>query len=146
MQVARDDGTVTFTSIFPACYSGRRPHIHFEVYPDQDSIADASNAVAISQVALPQDVCETVYATTRYEDSVTNLSELSLASDNVFGNDEAALQLATVTGDTSMGYKVSLAAAVDPTTTPAGGEAPAPPGSDGTPPGAPPSGARPSSA
>lgn len=27
-----DTGTVTFTSIFPACYSGRWPHIHFEVY------------------------------------------------------------------------------------------------------------------
>ncbi len=27
-------GTVTFTSIFPAAYSGRWPHIHFEVYSD----------------------------------------------------------------------------------------------------------------
>src|SRR4029453_1536909 len=27
------NGQVTFTSIFPACYSGRWPHIHFEVYP-----------------------------------------------------------------------------------------------------------------
>ena len=26
------DGTVSFTSIFPACYRGRWPHIHFEVY------------------------------------------------------------------------------------------------------------------
>ena len=35
-QVADDDGIVRFTSIFPACYSGRWPHIHFEVYPDRD--------------------------------------------------------------------------------------------------------------
>ena len=27
------DGTVTFTTIFPGCYSGRWPHVHFEVYP-----------------------------------------------------------------------------------------------------------------
>ena len=27
------DGNVTFTTIFPACYSGRWPHMHFEVYP-----------------------------------------------------------------------------------------------------------------
>ena len=33
VQAAGDDGMVTFTSIFPACYSGRWPHIHFEVYP-----------------------------------------------------------------------------------------------------------------
>ena len=31
-QEADANGTVTFQSIFPACYSGRWPHIHFEVY------------------------------------------------------------------------------------------------------------------
>ncbi len=34
------NGVVSFTSIFPACYSGRWPHVHFEVYP---SVADATN-------------------------------------------------------------------------------------------------------
>ena len=33
VQEADDTGLVTFTSIFPACYPGRWPHIHFEVYP-----------------------------------------------------------------------------------------------------------------
>ena len=33
VQETDDDGSVTFTSIFPAAYSGRWPHIHFEVYP-----------------------------------------------------------------------------------------------------------------
>ena len=33
VQAADDDGVVTFQSIFPACYPGRWPHIHFEVYP-----------------------------------------------------------------------------------------------------------------
>ena len=56
------DGRVTFTSIFPACYSGRWPHIHFEVYPDQAAITDAGNAIATSQVALPKDACDKVYA------------------------------------------------------------------------------------
>ena len=31
VQVAGADGKVAFTSIFPACYSGRWPHIHFVV-------------------------------------------------------------------------------------------------------------------
>ena len=39
------DGTVTFTSIFPAAYSGRWPHIHFEVYPSLD---DGDHAPATS--------------------------------------------------------------------------------------------------
>ena len=31
VQVADADGNVTFTTIFPGCYDGRWPHIHFEV-------------------------------------------------------------------------------------------------------------------
>ncbi|MFC4857495.1 intradiol ring-cleavage dioxygenase [Actinophytocola glycyrrhizae] len=113
VQIADSAGKVTFTSVFPACYDGRWPHIHFEVYPDQASITDAANAVATSQVALPQDVCEAVYAESGYEDSVANLSRVSLAGDNVFGDDDGALQLATVTGDVASGYTVVLAVGVD---------------------------------
>ena len=44
VQVADADGMVSFTSIYPGCYSGRWPHIHFEVYPDADSITDSMEA------------------------------------------------------------------------------------------------------
>jgi protocatechuate 3,4-dioxygenase beta subunit len=134
VQMADAAGKVTFTSIFPACYDGRWPHIHFEVYPTESSTSDAANAIATSQVALPQDVCETVYAEDGYEDSVGNLSRVSLASDNVFGDDGAALQLATVTGDVAGGYTVKLAVGVDTTTEPTGGGAPGGGGPGGTPP------------
>ncbi|MFF2840681.1 hypothetical protein [Paenarthrobacter sp. NPDC057981] len=79
-----------------------------------------------------------------YKGSSSNLSQVSLTSDNVFGDDGGALQLAQVTGDTSSGYHVALTAAVDTATTPSAGGAPSggmPPGggSGGTPPtGAPP--------
>ena len=136
VQIAGADGTVSFTSVFPAAYSGRWPHIHFEVYPDQAGIADAANAIATSQVALPLDVCETVYAQPGYEQSVANLAETSLTEDNVFGDDAAATQLATVTGDVTSGYAVSLAVGVDTTTTPTGGQLTG----DGAPAGAPPGG------
>ncbi|NKE10266.1 intradiol ring-cleavage dioxygenase [Kocuria subflava] len=125
VQVVDGQGKVTFTSIFPACYSGRWPHIHFEVYPDQASITDSTNAIATSQVALPQDVCDTVYATSGHESSVTNLAQLSLDTDNVFGDDGGATQLATATGSVSSGYKVSLTARVDTNTEPTGGSMPA---------------------
>ncbi|HEX6355203.1 intradiol ring-cleavage dioxygenase [Actinophytocola sp.] len=139
VQVADSSGKVTFTSIFPACYSGRWPHIHFEVYPDQASITDVANVIATSQVALPQDVCATVYTESGYEDSVNNLSQVSLSNDNVFGDDGGASQLGTVTGDVSSGYKVTLNVGVD-TTTSAGGGGGTPPGGGG---GTPPSGGNP---
>ena len=134
VQVADANGTVTFSSIFPACYSGRWPHIHSEVYPDQAGITDVSSVIATSQVALPQDVCEQVYAQPGYEASVNNLAQVSLQTDNVFGDDGGVSQLATVTGDVASGYSVSLAVGVDTTTTPTGGGAPAG-GPGGMPPG-----------
>ncbi|SDQ51942.1 intradiol ring-cleavage dioxygenase [Microbacterium sp. cf332] len=124
VQIADSSGAVTFTSIVPACYSGRWPHIHFEVYPDANSITDAANAIATSQVALPQDVCESVYALPAYDGSTRNLSQVTLNSDNVFGDDGGALQLATVTGDAASGYTVSLIARVDTRTAPTAAAAP----------------------
>jgi protocatechuate 3,4-dioxygenase beta subunit len=135
VQVADGNGTVTFTSVFPACYSGRWPHVHFEIYPDQASITNSTTAIATSQVALPQDVCDTVYATPGYEASVGNLAQLSLDSDNVFGDDGGVSQLATVTGDVAGGYTVALTVGVDTATTPTGGDRA--PGADGAPSGAP---------
>ena len=154
VQVAGADGVVRFTSIVPACYTGRWPHIHFEVYPDQAGIADASTAIATSQVALPQATCAQVYAVPGYERSVENLTQVTLERDNVFGDDAGASQLATVTGDIITGLTVALAVGVDTTTTPTGGQAVgdgapagAPPGSPGgTPPSGPPPGPRPSGA
>jgi len=131
VQIADASGRVRFTSIFPACYSGRWPHIHFEVYPDQASITSSTKAIATSQVALPEDICKAVYARPGYSASVTNLARVTLQSDNVFGDDGGASQLATVTGDVTNGYTVSLAVGVDTTTAPTGGGGPgggAPPG------------------
>lgn len=140
VQVADQDGLARFTSIFPACYDGRWPHIHFEVYPDQESITDSTNAIATSQVALPEDVCEAVYATSGYETSIDTLSRVSLTSDNVFGDDGGTSQLATVTGDVDTGYTVRLTVGVDTTTEPTGGGGPGGeggPGGDGGPGGKP---------
>ena len=124
VQITDANGVVSFTSIFPGCYSGRWPHIHFEVYPDQASISDSTKAIATSQVALPKTTCDAVYATTGYEASVGNLAKLSLTSDNVFGNDGGVHQLGTATGDTGSGYAVRLTVPVDTRTAPTGGSRP----------------------
>ncbi|WP_200303328.1 intradiol ring-cleavage dioxygenase [Streptomyces adelaidensis] len=100
-------GQVTFTSIFPACYTGRWPHIHFEVYGSLDDATAAQSIVATSQLAFPKDVCDTVYATDGYSQSVSNLGQLSLETDNIF-SDGYDQQLATLEGDTDKGYTATL--------------------------------------
>src|SRR3954452_14356413 len=111
VQEADDSGTVRFTTIFPACYSGRWPHIHFEVYPSLATATSANSKLATSQLALAQDVCETVYATTGYEASVKNLSQVSLSSDNVF-SDGANLETPVVTGSVADGFVIRLTVGV----------------------------------
>jgi protocatechuate 3,4-dioxygenase beta subunit len=124
VQVADADGRVSFTSIYPGCYSGRWPHIHFEVYPDVDSITDSGNAIATSQIAMPESASNEVYVTSTYDGSAENLTKVTLASDNVFGDDSGASQLPTITGDAAGGYTASLVVRIDTTTTPTAGSAP----------------------
>ncbi|TME13430.1 MAG: intradiol ring-cleavage dioxygenase [Chloroflexi bacterium] len=112
VQAAGADGIVTFTSIFPACYSGRWPHIHFEVYPSLEKATNAGNKIATSQVALPEDICNQVYATSGYEQSVQNLAGVSLARDNVFGDDGGVHELGAISGAIAGGLAVDLSVPV----------------------------------
>ncbi len=107
VQEADDDGKVTFTSIFPACYAGRWPHVHFEVYESLDVATASGDITATSQLAFPQDVCDAVYATEGYEQSIQNLSQVSLDSDGIF-SDGYDTQLAVMSGSVSSGYTASL--------------------------------------
>jgi protocatechuate 3,4-dioxygenase beta subunit len=106
------DGVAAFTSIFPGCYAGRWPHVHFEVFPNLAAATDDANKIATSQIALPAEACGAVYATAGYEQSVTNLSQVSLAGDGVFGEDGGVHQLGTATGSIESGYTVELAVPV----------------------------------
>jgi protocatechuate 3,4-dioxygenase beta subunit len=111
VQETDDGGQVKFDTIFPACYSGRWPHIHFEVYPSRAKATNSANKVATSQMALAEATAKTVYATTGYEQSVSNLSQVSLDSDNVF-SDGYDLQMPKVTGDKNNGYQLTFSCAV----------------------------------
>jgi protocatechuate 3,4-dioxygenase beta subunit len=105
------NGIASFTSIFPACYPGRWPHVHFEVYPSVDAATNAGTKLATSQIALPQAACEAVYATSGYEQSVGSLSQVSLDSDMVF-RDGAATETPSMTGNVTSGYVSSLVVGV----------------------------------
>ena len=99
---------MAFTSITPACYSGRWPHIHFEVYSDVATAVASGPIVKTSQIALPEEVNTVVYATTGYEQSARNTSQVSLASDNVFSDDGGIHQIANMSGSSSSGYTAAL--------------------------------------
>jgi len=101
------NGQVTFTTIFPACYSGRMPHMHFEVHHSLATATASTSKLKTSQIAFPIAECQTVYASTGYSQSVTNLSQISFATDNVF-SDGTTLEMATVSGSVAAGYAASL--------------------------------------
>jgi protocatechuate 3,4-dioxygenase beta subunit len=107
VQKTAGDGTVTFTSIYPAAYSGRWPHVHFEVYPSLEAATTASGKLRTSQLALPEATCKQVYATDGYSQSLQNLAQTSLETDMVF-SDGYSLQLAKLTGSVADGYTATL--------------------------------------
>jgi protocatechuate 3,4-dioxygenase beta subunit len=112
VQAADSNGKVSFTSIFPGDYAGRWPHVHFEVYPDVATALTGKGILATSQIALPKDACQTVYATDGYAQSTKNLAGISLATDNVFADDGGVHQLATMSGTVSAGLTAALSVAV----------------------------------
>lgn len=108
VQVADRDGWLSFTTIFPGCYPGRWPHVHFEVYRTLDDATTASGRLRTSQLAIPEAVCRAVYGRVPgYEASAGHLDRLSLESDLVFA-DGYSLQLARVSGDLDRGLTLSL--------------------------------------
>jgi protocatechuate 3,4-dioxygenase beta subunit len=108
VQETAADGTVRFTTIFPACYDGRWPHMHFEVYDSLDSATSYQKKLRTSQLAIPEDVCREVYGVVDgYDQSLDNLERVSLDADLVFA-DGYSLQLASVTGSADEGYTFSL--------------------------------------
>ncbi len=108
VQAVDGDGIATFSSIFPACYSGRWPHVHFEIYRSLATATDPANRIATSQIALPEPTCKEVYATDGYAQSITNLGRVSLSRDMVFGDDAGIHQIGAISGSIGAGYTVEL--------------------------------------
>ena len=105
-------GNLVFTTIFPGCYAGRMPHVHVEVYPSLDKAASGANRLKTSQFTFPMATLNEAYAASGYTASVRNLAQISYATDNVF-SDGSNLQMATVTGNATQGYVVTLSIAVN---------------------------------
>ena len=116
VQVADAEGYVTFKTIFPGCYDGRWPHMHFEIYPSLDVATDHRNAVLTSQFAFPTEICREVYASVAgYEASVSNFERISIASDNVFrdnSDEQITMMTPMLTGNTTDGYSADVTVAI----------------------------------
>jgi protocatechuate 3,4-dioxygenase beta subunit len=112
VQSTDSTGTVTFTTIFPGCYSGRMPHMHFEVYRDANTATSFSNKLKTSQLAFPVATCQEIYAgNSNYSGSTANLAKISFATDNVF-SDGVSLELTSITGNLTDGYVATLTVAI----------------------------------
>jgi protocatechuate 3,4-dioxygenase beta subunit len=111
LQVAGANGEVNFTTIYPGCYAGRWPHIHFEVFNDLASATSGNTDLKTSQLALPRDTSVEIYSTNGYAGSLANLGNSSLANDGVF-SDGSSLQMATITGSVATGLTATLEIAI----------------------------------
>jgi len=111
VQEADANGGITFMTIFPGCYDGRMPHVHFEVYRSLAQSVSASNRIKTSQFTFPMATLNEAYATSGYSTSVANLSRIGYAMDNIV-SDGYSLQLASMTGNATDGYVATLTLAV----------------------------------
>lgn len=107
MQAGDENGELSFTSVFPGCYPGRWPHVHFEIYESVDAATGGANAVLTSQLALPAAPAEAVFATEGYELSAQHFSQMRIEDDGVF-NDGWDAQMAEASGDTIVGMNVDF--------------------------------------
>lgn len=115
VQVSDAGGQVTFTTIFPGCYAGRYPHLHFEIFSSAANATGGRYAVLISQFALPAAQCDAVYATSAYSASVANYRNTSLSTDDIFSDNSSAqmaVMMLQMSGDTASGYDATTTIAI----------------------------------
>jgi protocatechuate 3,4-dioxygenase beta subunit len=98
IQTTNSNGEVTFTTIYPGWYQGRATHIHIEV-----TIGGVSKKA--TQIAFPESVNNTVYATGVYASRGVN--PMSNASDGIFA-DSLSSELVTPVGSPASGYAATF--------------------------------------
>jgi protocatechuate 3,4-dioxygenase beta subunit len=107
VQYTDGQGRVEFQTIFPACYAGRYPHLHLEVFKANARSLDARTRILTTQLTAPREVCARVYGRAAgYAQSAARFKGFSPTEDNVFASSSAAelaLQTLVVTGEWEAG-------------------------------------------
>ncbi|MDO5978903.1 intradiol ring-cleavage dioxygenase [Flavivirga spongiicola] len=93
-QTTDTNGKASFISIYPGWYPGRTPHLHVEIK------SNSGSSLLITQVSFPENVSNTVYATTEYK----GIADTNNLNDGIVG---AANLADSVTGDTTNGYTLT---------------------------------------
>ncbi|MGE0629260.1 MAG: twin-arginine translocation signal domain-containing protein [Hyphomicrobiaceae bacterium] len=111
--VSDADGQVVFTTIFPGCYQGRAPHMHFEVYPDLKQATSYKQRLLTSQLAIPTTDCKAVYERApAYRVSLANLARTPpVERDGIFADNTPAqlkAQTLVMTGSPDAGYLATV--------------------------------------
>lgn len=116
VQVTDSNGQVTFTTIFPACYSGRWPHMHMEIYKSLSVATGGKNATLTTQLAMPYDLATYIFANSSYyTNSTSNLSKVSESTDLVFASSSTSQltqQTPAFVGSISAGYTATATVGV----------------------------------
>lgn len=117
VQVSDSESQVVFETIFPACYSGRYPHIHVEVYETLASASSQANALLTTQLAMPTAVCSNIFDNdSGYSGSSANFAEVTTSTDTVFASSSAAqiaAQTPTMSGSIAEGYTATVTIGLD---------------------------------
>jgi protocatechuate 3,4-dioxygenase beta subunit len=103
-QTTNAAGLVSFTSIFPGWYSGRATHIHVHVY------SASGTSLKVTQIAFPEGTGTALAAVNGYAKGLSGYTYNK--SDNVFSDDAAGIEIATVSGSTTAGFVLTMAIAV----------------------------------
>jgi protocatechuate 3,4-dioxygenase beta subunit len=99
-QTTDSNGLVSFTSIFPGWYSGRATHIHVHIYNA------SGTSLKVTQISFPEGTSSavTVVNTTASGYTKGMSGYTANSADNVFSDDTAGVQLATIAGTVAGGY------------------------------------------
>ena len=105
-QTTDANGLVSFTSIFPGWYSGRATHIHVHIYNA------SGTSLLVTQIAFPEASTSAVATVngsggTAYGYTKGMTGYTYNAADNVFSDDTAGVEIASVTGSLSAGYTLA---------------------------------------
>lgn len=105
-QVTDSNGLVKFTSVFPGWYSGRATHIHVHVYNA------SGTSLLVTQISFPEGSSSAVAtvnssAGTAYGYTKGMTGYTYNANDNIFSDDTANIEMATISGSISAGYALT---------------------------------------
>ncbi|NJS38951.1 MAG: intradiol ring-cleavage dioxygenase [Rhodobacteraceae bacterium] len=105
------EGRLRLTTVFPGCYPGRWPHLHFEVFASAEAAVSGGPALLTGQFALPEAECRAVYSEGgAYAASMPALDGVRLSRDGIFrrsSDAELAAQMLALTGSAGQGYRAT---------------------------------------